>query len=150
MDYVQITEPQRRHMLETIGVARVDELFAALPDRYRLTRPLDIPPASSELDLQRRLNELAAANRTTQQAVCFMGCGAYDHFVPALVDDLASRGDFVTAYTPYQAEASQGALQVFFEFQTQIARLTGLDMWPTHRSTKAPPPWRKRRLWRST
>lgn len=128
MDYVQITADDRKAMLEAIGVERIDQLFASLPPRYRLNRPLNLPPALSELELQRELGRLAAANRTADQAACFMGCGAYDHFVPAAVNDLISRGDFVTAYTPYQAEASQGSLQAFFEFQTQVARLTGLDV----------------------
>ncbi len=128
MDYVQITPPERSQMLQTIGVDSVDDLFSAVGDDHRLHRPLDLPPAMSELQLQRELGRLSALNRTADCAACFMGAGAYDHFIPAVVDDVAWRGEFVTAYTPYQAEASQGALQAFFEFQTQIARLTGLDI----------------------
>ena len=115
-------------MLEAIGVASVDDLFSAVAVEHRLNRALDLPAAMSELELQRELAKLAALNRTVDDAACFMGGGAYDHFIPSVVDDIARRGEFVTAYTPYQAEASQGALQAFFEFQTQIARLTGLDV----------------------
>jgi glycine dehydrogenase subunit 1 len=128
MDYVQITEPQRQAMLEAVGVDAIDALFSAIHPDHRLDRPLDLPPALSELELQRELASLTAANRTADSAACFMGAGAYDHFIPATVNDIAGRGEFVTAYTPYQAEASQGALQAFFEFQTQVARLTGLDV----------------------
>ncbi len=128
MDYLQITSEQRQHMLATIGATSVDDLFTAIDAGHRLNRPLDLPPGQSELDLQRQLATLAAQNRTADCAACFMGGGAYDHFIPSTVNDIASRGEFVTAYTPYQAEASQGSLQAFFEFQTQIARLTGMDV----------------------
>lgn len=128
MDYVQITEPQRRSMLAAIGVSSVDELFNSLPDEYRLHKPLNLPPALSELELQRQLAARLGRNLSAQQAACFMGCGAYDHFYPTLIDDIQHRGEFLTAYTPYQAEASQGSLQAFFEFQTQVCRLTGLDV----------------------
>jgi glycine dehydrogenase subunit 1 len=128
MDYVQITPQQRSQMLEAIGVESVDELYNALPDKYRLHRDLQMPPALSELELQRELGRLTTQNRTTASDVCFMGCGAYDHFIPTLINDIQNRGEFLTAYTPYQAEASQGSLQAFFEFQTQVCRLTGLDV----------------------
>ncbi len=128
MDYTQMTEPQRHRMLEAIGVKSVDELFTTIPEAVKLDRPLDIPESRSELELQRELQQLAGENVTLDERACFMGAGVYDHFIPAVVDDLSSRGDFVTAYTPYQAEASQGALQAFFEFQTQVARLAGLDI----------------------
>lgn len=128
MDYVQITEPQRRQMLQTIGVKSMEELFSTLPPAARLNRPLKMPPAMSELELQRRIAEFAGRNRAGHQASCFMGCGAYDHFIPSLIDNLIGSGKFLTAYTPYQAEASQGSLQAFFEFQTQVCRLTGLDI----------------------
>ena len=128
MNYTQINDDQRRAMLEAIGVDSIEELFASLPPEHRLGRPLDLPPARSELELRRELAELAAANITADHFPCFMGGGAYDHFIPALVDDVAGRGEFLTAYTPYQAEASQGSLQAFFEFQTQVARLTGMDI----------------------
>ncbi|MHC4415787.1 MAG: aminomethyl-transferring glycine dehydrogenase subunit GcvPA [Planctomycetota bacterium] len=128
MDYTQITDREQAAMLEAIGVPDLEPLFSAIPERIRFTDTLDLPPARSELELQRELAEMAARNHGPHDMVCFMGAGAYDHFYPALIDQLANRGEFLTAYTPYQAEASQGCLQAFFEFQTQIARLTGLDI----------------------
>ncbi|MFG0253035.1 MAG: glycine dehydrogenase, partial [Phycisphaerales bacterium JB038] len=128
MDYTQITPEEQREMLATIGVEDVDSLFAAIPEDRRFQQLLDLPPARSELELQRDINNLAWRNLGTSCVSCFLGGGAYDHFIPAFIDQLISRGEFLTAYTPYQAEASQGALQAFFEFQTQIARLTGMDI----------------------
>ena len=130
MDHVQITDSQRRAMLDVVGVPSIDRLFAALPQRYRLDGPLDLPAARSELDLRRSLARLGARNRPAggDDRPCFLGGGAYDHFIPATVDALASQRAFVTAYTPYQAEASQGALQAFFEFQTQVCRLTAMNV----------------------
>ena len=128
MDYLQISERQREQMLAAIGVGSVDELFGAIPAEARFKGRLDVPDGASELELQRELGELAGKNIGAHNAVCFMGGGAYDHFIPAFIDQLISRGEFLTAYTPYQAEASQGSLQAFFEFQSQIARLTGLDI----------------------
>ncbi len=128
MDYISITPDQRTRMLESIGVKDVDEIFSTIPESVRLENELDLPPAKSELELQRRLEELAGANRGASSMACFMGGGAYDHFIPAFIDQLVSRGEFLTSYTPYQAEASQGSLQAFFEFQSQVARLTGLDI----------------------
>lgn len=127
MNYVSITPDQRQQMLTEIGVGSVDDLFAAIPEDARFTGTLDLPPAASELELQRELTELAGRNNGTSSLACFMGAGAYDHFIPVFVDQLISRGEFLTGYTPYQAEASQGTLQAFFEFQTLIARLTGMD-----------------------
>jgi glycine dehydrogenase subunit 1 len=115
-------------MLKTIGVEKVDDLYASLPPQYRLTGPLNLPPARSELELQRELSARAGRNKAAAGQVCFLGGGAYDHFIPTVVDHMAHQGVFTTAYTPYQAEASQGTLQAFFEFQTQVCRLTGLDV----------------------
>ncbi len=128
MDYTQITPPEQAEMLAAIGASGIDELFGAIPRHVRFTGALDLPPPMSELELQRRLLEMAAHNHGAHDMVCFMGAGAYDHFYPVLIDQLISRGEFLTAYTPYQAEASQGSLQAFFEFQTQVARLCGLDI----------------------
>jgi glycine dehydrogenase subunit 1 len=128
MDYVQITPEQRQKMLATIGVRSVEELYASLPDEFRLHQPLNLPEARSELELQRDLAALARRNKPASESTCFLGGGAYDHFIPSVVDAMAGQGAFVTAYTPYQAEASQGSLQAFFEFQTQVCRLTGLDV----------------------
>ena len=106
----------------------IDELFAMVPAEMRLKRPLAIPPAMSELELTQHMTALAAKNAHAGQKVCFLGGGSYDHFIPAVVDEIAGRGEFYTSYTPYQAEVSQGNLQVVFEYQTLIARLTGLDV----------------------
>src|SRR5262245_30319088 len=115
-------------MLEKIGAASVEDLFKSIPAELRLKRPLDVPPALSEIELQQHLAELARRNRAAGDAVCFLGGGSYDHFIPAVVDAVAGRSEYYTAYTPYQAEASQGSLQAFFEFQTLICQLTGLDV----------------------
>src|SRR5204863_811051 len=94
----------------------------------RLKRPLDVPPALTEMQLQQHLTALARQNQSAEDAVCFLGGGSYDHFIPAVVDAVAGRSEYYTAYTPYQAEASQGSLQAFFEYQTLICQLTGLDV----------------------
>jgi glycine dehydrogenase subunit 1 len=128
MDYVQITQADRQAMLQKIGAPSVEALYANLPPQYRLDRDLCLPPARTELQLQRDLAALTAMNNTASSQACFMGAGAYDHFIPQVVNNMAGKGEFVTAYTPYQAEASQGALQAFFEFQTQVTKLTDLDV----------------------
>src|SRR6516162_3880426 len=115
-------------MLETIGAASTEELFSQIPSLLQLRRPLRVPAALSELELEQHLAALAAQNQSADRAVCFLGGGSYDHFIPAVVDAVASRSEFYTAYTPYQAEASQGSLQAFFEYQTLICQLTGLDV----------------------
>jgi glycine dehydrogenase subunit 1 len=115
-------------MLARIGVGSVDSLFEQVPADVRLRRPLAIPPAVSEIELTQQVAALAAKNQAADQTVCFLGGGSYDHFIPAVVDAVAGRGEFYTAYTPYQAEASQGSLQAFFEFQTLLCQLTGLDV----------------------
>jgi glycine dehydrogenase subunit 1 len=128
LSYVLNTPADQQAMLTQIGVQSLDELFAQIPASLRLNRPLDVPPALSELELTRHIQQLAARNQSTDKAVCFLGGGSYDHFIPAVVDAVASRSEYYTAYTPYQAEASQGSLQAFFEFQTLICQLTGLDV----------------------
>lgn len=128
MDYTAIAPDEREAMLDAIGVASIDDLFECIPSDARLTEPLELPPAMSELELQRELARLASNTNSTDRLACFAGAGAYDHFVPAFIDQLISRGEFLTAYTPYQGEASQGSLQAFFEFQSQVARLTGMDI----------------------
>jgi glycine dehydrogenase subunit 1 len=125
MPYLLNTPEDREAMLAKIGAASIDDLFAPIPAELRLGRPLNVPPALAEMDLARRIQELAAKNRT---GVCFLGGGAYDHFIPSVVDAVAGRSEFYTAYTPYQAEASQGTLQAIFEFQTLMTQLTGLEV----------------------
>ncbi len=128
MDYIQNTAADAAGMLRAIGVSSVDDLFAAIPAPLRLARPLDLPPALPEQELFEHLCALASRNRTFDAGRCFLGAGAYNHYVPAVVDALSSRGEFLSAYTPYQAEASQGTLQHIFEFQSMICELTGLDV----------------------
>jgi glycine dehydrogenase subunit 1 len=115
-------------MLAAIGAKSVEELFAQIPAGLQLRRPLQIPPALSEMELTQHIAQLAAQNTSANDAVCFLGGGSYDHFIPAVVDAIAGRSEFYTAYTPYQAEASQGSLQAFFEYQTLICQLTGMDL----------------------
>jgi glycine dehydrogenase subunit 1 len=128
LSYVLNTPEDQRAMLAAIGVSSLEELFANIPPHLRLNRPLQVPEALSEIELTTHLQELTGRNRPAGDAVCFLGGGAYDHFIPAVVDAIAGRSEYYTAYTPYQAEASQGSLQAFFEFQTLICQLTGLDV----------------------
>ena len=128
MAYILNTPDDVREMLATIGLESLDQLFDMIPPEYRLDRPLAIPPALSELELTAHVGALAARNRGADARPCFLGGGCYDHFIPAVVDHLAARGEFYTAYTPYQAEASQGTLQATFEYQTLVAELTGMDV----------------------
>lgn len=128
MRYTQFTDSDVKQMLSTIGVRSVDELFKPVPADHRLREALDIPAGLSELELLDDVGALAANNSPCCQRVCFLGCGAYDHFIPTMVDSLAGQTEFVTAYTPYQAEASQGVLQLFYEFQTMICMLTGMEV----------------------
>ena len=115
-------------MLEAIGVPSIDELFAQIPADLRLRRELNIPSALTEIELTAEMTRLANANVPAGEKVCFLGGGSYDHFIPAVVDTIASRGEFYTSYTPYQPEASQGNLQAFFEYQTLFTELTGMDV----------------------
>src|SRR5881397_972715 len=115
-------------MLETIGVDAIDELFEQIPVGVRLGRALELEPALSEPELVAHLNELASRNIDTGREVSFLGAGIYDHYVPAVVDAVLARGEFLTAYTPYQPEMSQGVLQSIFEYQTAICELTGMDV----------------------
>ncbi len=128
MAYILNTPDDVRAMLARIGLDSLDQLFDMIPPEYRLDRPLAVPEALPELALTSHLSDLASKNRGADTSACFLGGGAYDHFVPAVVDHLAARGEYYTAYTPYQAEASQGTLQATFEYQTLIAQLTGMDV----------------------
>ena len=128
MAYIANTPEDVRVMLDAIGLDSLDQLFEMVPPEYRLDRPLQIPPSLSEFELTRQVGDLLSRNEGADRRVCFLGAGSYDHFIPAVVDNLASRGEFYTAYTPYQPEASQGTLQATFEYQTLIADLTGMDV----------------------
>ena len=128
MPYSLNTPDDQQAMLRAIGAGSLEELFAMVPAEMRLGRDLNLPPALGEMELTAHIGELAARNTPAGQSVCFLGGGSYDHFVPAVVDFVAARSEFYTAYTPYQAEASQGSLQAFFEYQTLITQLTGMDV----------------------
>ncbi|HEX5816082.1 MAG TPA: aminomethyl-transferring glycine dehydrogenase subunit GcvPA [Methylomirabilota bacterium] len=126
--YIANTPAEQREMLKTVGAASIEDLLVKIPAKARLSRPLALPPALAESDLVRHMRALAARNADADRFVCFMGAGSYDHFVPSPIDHLISRGEFFTAYTPYQPEASQGTLRTIYEYQTMIAELTGMDV----------------------
>lgn len=125
MSYISNTPQDRREMLAKIGVRDFEELLKEIPKNLRLNRPLNIPQLS-EFELLAEIKEIAGENQS--DAVCFAGGGVYDHFTPAAVNAIITRPEFMTAYTPYQAEVAQGTLQVIYEFQTHICRLTGMDV----------------------
>lgn len=125
MRYIPHTPKDRELMLERLQISSLDDLFSDIPESARLNRPLNLPPALSELELRRHLRELAQKNQSAEDLVMFLGGGFYDRFIPSTVSAIASRGEFATAYTPYQAELSQGTLAAIYEFQTMIAGLTG-------------------------
>jgi glycine dehydrogenase subunit 1 len=131
MPYSALTPADRAAMLETIGIQSADELFSDIPVPLRekaRTAFAEMENGLSELAIRRKFSHLANQNTNTENATCFLGAGIYDHHIPAAVSALASRGEFVTAYTPYQAETSQGTLQVIYEFQSLICRLTEMEM----------------------
>ncbi len=128
MSYVPNTEHDRAEMLRRIGVETFEDLIRCVPDSVRLKEELKLPQAISELELSKLLAGLSSRNKDTSQIVTFLGGGAYDHFIPAAVDHMISRSEYYTAYTPYQAEVSQGTLQTIYEFQSLICELTGMDV----------------------
>ncbi|TWA72033.1 glycine dehydrogenase (decarboxylating) alpha subunit [Azospirillum baldaniorum] len=129
MRYLPLTEADRRSMLEAIGVPSVDELFRDVPEAARLSGPIEgLANHMGELEVDRALSAMAGKNLPAGSVPSFLGAGAYRHHIPATVDHLVQRGEFLTAYTPYQPEVSQGTLQVLFEFQTQVSLLTGMDV----------------------
>jgi glycine dehydrogenase subunit 1 len=128
MRYLPLTDVDRSEMLAVIGAATIEALFADVPPSARLSQPVDLPPHQGELEVERAMGRLAARNRPAGAGPFFCGAGAYRHHVPASVDHLIQRSEFLTSYTPYQPEIAQGTLQVLFEFQTQVAALTGLPV----------------------
>jgi glycine dehydrogenase subunit 1 len=126
--YAALTDADRAAMLETIGVSSIDELFRDIPSGVRFDRPLALDDPLTEQEIVSRLEELAARNVHAGEELSFVGAGVYDHYVPAVVDYVLQRGEFLTAYTPYQPELSQGVLQAIFEYQTVICELTGMDV----------------------
>ena len=128
MAYILNTPEQQTEMLAAIGAKSVEELFEQIPAELHLGRDLEMEPPQTEMELQAALTAQAARNSGVSSQTCFLGGGVYDHFIPAAVDEVVSRGEYYTAYTPYQAEASQGTLQAFFEYQSLICQLTGMDV----------------------
>jgi glycine dehydrogenase subunit 1 len=126
--YTSATDADRAEMLAAIGVDSTDDLFGQIPGPLRLGRPLDLPAGLSEAEVYERLAALASRNSDAEEQVCFVGAGMYDHYVPAIVDAITQRSEFLTPYTPYQPEISQGGLQAMFEFQTAMSELTALPV----------------------
>ena len=128
MSFLSLTDADREAMLAEIGVDSVEALFREIPAGMRFDRELDLEPPLTEAELQRHLEGLAARNVDATRELSFLGAGIYDHYVPAIADAVLQRGELLTAYTPYQAEMSQGVLQAIFEYQTVICELTGMDV----------------------
>lgn len=126
--YIPNTDADEKLMLDSIGAKSIEDLFVDIPQELLLGRKLDIPGPLSEMELSGHMKNLSDTNKSTDDLVCFLGAGAYDHYIPSIVKHLAMRSEFYTAYTPYQAEISQGTLQVIFEYQTMICNLTGMDV----------------------
>lgn len=126
--YIPNTDSDKRQMLDSIRANSIEDLFKDIPKELRLDRKLNLVDSLSEMELSKHMNNLANKNKSTEELVCFLGAGAYDHYIPSIIKHLAMRSEFFTAYTPYQPEISQGTLQVIFEYQTLICNLTGMDV----------------------
>lgn len=126
--YIPHTEEDKKEMLDFLGMESVDDLFADIPEDVASKDGLDLEPAKSELEVSRYLSKLAGKNKTINDMTCFLGAGAYDHYTPSIINHMILREEFLTSYTPYQAEASQGTLRYLFEYQTLICDLTGMDI----------------------
>ncbi len=126
--FIPNTEADVQAMLEVVGASRIDDLFADIPQEFRLTRPLAMPAALTEPELMSELSRLSSKCANADECACYLGAGIYDHYIPSVIDHMISRGEFYTAYTPYQAEVSQGTLQAIFEYQTMISELTGMEV----------------------
>lgn len=127
-NYIPATPKEQEEMLKAIGFNSLDELFSDIPAQVKMTRPLNLPAPLDEISLSKTLQDLSNKNTNLEECICFLGAGAYDHYVPSVVKHLISRSEFYTAYTPYQAEISQGTLQAIFEYQTLICQLTGQEV----------------------
>src|SRR3989440_10179344 len=128
MSYIPNTPEDQEAMLTTLGLPSLEALLSPVPENVRLRRPLDLPPALSEPDLKRVLASMSAKNKNLDTTISFLGAGTYDHAIPSVVPHLQRRSEFVTSYTPYQPEVSQGMLQAIYEFQTMVCQITGLDI----------------------
>jgi glycine dehydrogenase subunit 1 len=127
MTYIPHSEKEREAMLAAIGVKSIEDLFVDIPAKYRFPS-LDLPPALTEMEASAELGALADANASTRELISFLGAGVYNHYIPSVVDHILRRGEFYTAYTPYQPEISQGTLQAIFEYQSLITALTGMEL----------------------
>ena len=128
MPFIPTTDANRKEMLKTIGVEKFEDLLSAIPKEARFKGKIDLPEPLSEFEVTKLLKEIAQKNEHTGTHTCFLGGGAYDHFIPAAIDHIISRSEFYTSYTPYQPEVSQGNLQAIYEYQTMIANLTSMDV----------------------
>ncbi|HBY18311.1 MAG TPA: glycine dehydrogenase, partial [Candidatus Marinimicrobia bacterium] len=128
MVYIPNSEKDFQEMLQTIGVKDFEDLLQSIPDVLKSDRTLDLPPPLTEMELEAEIAEIAEKNRASDRLINFMGGGAYDHFIPKVVDYILSRSEFKTAYTPYQPEVSQGTLQAMYEYQSMICELTGMGV----------------------
>ena len=126
--YIPNTLEDEKVMLKSVGVECVQDLFSDIPNELKLNRELNINPPMSELEVQKHIKSLWSKNRSTDELVCFLGAGVYDHYIPSIIKHITSRSEFYTAYTPYQPEISQGTLQAIFEYQTLICDLTGMEV----------------------
>lgn len=126
--YIPNTAGDAKDMMDVIGVDSMEQLFRDIPDNLILKNPLKLDPGLTELEIERKFNALGGKNQSVDQLTCFLGAGAYDHYIPSVIKHLAKRSEFYTAYTPYQPEISQGTLQVIFEYQTMICNLTGMEV----------------------
>ena len=125
--FIPHTDAERKAMLQQIGAASLEDLFCDVPAEHRFPQ-LNLPPGLTEMEAVTELQSLALGNESTRDLVSFLGAGAYNHYIPAAVDSILRRGEFYTAYTPYQPEISQGTLQAIFEYQSLIAALTGMEV----------------------
>lgn len=126
--YLPHTEEDIQKMMSFLGISSIEELFADIPEAVRMNRPLHLPKAMSEIELQRHLQQLAGQNLDGTRVISFLGAGSYDHYQPSVVEAITGRSEFYTSYTPYQPEVSQGMLQAIFEYQTMVAELTGMEL----------------------
>lgn len=126
--YIPNTNDDERKMLESVGVSSIEGLFNDIPEEVKLNRELNLNKSMSEIEVKKYLTNLSTQNKTINDLTCFLGAGAYDHYIPSIVNHIISKSEFYTSYTPYQAEISQGTLQYIFEYQTLISNLTGMDV----------------------
>nr|MBC8478884.1 glycine dehydrogenase [FCB group bacterium] len=128
MQYIPVTDDQERKMLAEIGVVSFEDLVKIIPDGLRWSKTMGLEPGLSEMELETETTAIAAKNKAAGNSACFLGGGVYDHYIPKIVDFISGRSEFYTAYTPYQAEVSQGTLQVMYEFQSMICALSAMDV----------------------